>query len=201
MKLIVLTNDAEIYQRLKIFSPETHFVIAENIISLHNGIVKEDFDGILIDCTKSPVWHMDIEEHVKMSRFNNRCFYFNSETLSQMYIELYSIEKSKKYEPIISSLKSFEKLLQGSQADKNSEPLFISNRLNNHQKELLNYFCTNEGKLLSFKDMSEHLFGTFNEKHKKTIYAYIHSIRSCIEENPRLPKHLIRKEKGMYTYI
>jgi len=201
MKLIVLTNEEEIYQRLVLFSPMTQFVIAKDIISLHNGIVKEDFDGILIDCTRTPVWHMNIEQHLKKNSFNKSCFYFNSETLSQMYIELYRIEESKKYEPIISTLKTFEQLMQGSQSNDNNHQLFISNKLSDHQKALLNYFFSNEGKLLSLKDMSEYLFGTYNEQHKKTLYAYIHSIRSCIEDNPRLPKHLIRKEKGMYTYI
>lgn len=201
MKLIVLAKEDGVFVKLLKFSPMTQFVVVNDIVSLHNAVVKSDFDGMLLDCSLPSIWNNSVYDHLQQCNFTQSCYYFNSQTVSETNIELYSIKKPIQFEPIICTTKNFTALMGGSADEKPSVPSVLTSKLSEHHKDLLHFFFNNEGKLLTFKDMSEYLFGSFTEQHKKTIYSYIHSIRSCIEDNPRNPKHLIRKEKGKYTYI
>lgn len=200
MTIIVLSSSEGIVQKLESFAPGFHFIIAKNIINLHNAIVKFDFDGIFLDCNIRSVWTMNVAKHLEKFDQKCSCFYFNPGSLNESSIELYNIQSLIKNEVTLATPKSLYHLLQGEHKEERLIP-FMNNKLNVHQKKLFHFFCIHEGKLVSVKDMSEHVFGTYNDQHKKTVYAYIHTIRTYIEDNPKTPTHLIRKEKGLYTYI
>ncbi len=200
MRFIVLSTDPAIEQKLLSFSPDNQYIIASDIISLHNGLVRYDIDCILLDKTNSSIWNMDIAHHVHSSTPNRACYYFNPASLAGKYIEIYGIDTDAKKIPFAVEVNDVAKFILGEDTTAENRPYFYA-KLTNHQQKLLQYFSSREGKLISFKDMAEYLFGSFTEQHKKTLYTYIHTIRLCIEDNPKFPKHLIRKEKGYYTYV
>lgn len=201
MKIIVLSCKPDIEKTLLSFLPKAQFIIINNIISLHNEIIKHDADAVLLDKNVLPVWNMDITDHLNKCSYKWSCFYFNAATVSIKHIEISRIEKTRKHESFIVTSSQIEGLIGTKKEKSNDERFSLAERLCTQQQELLRFFMNNEGKLLSFKDMSEYLFGSFNEKHKKTLYTYIHTIRLFIEENPHVPKHIIRKKKGFYTYL
>ncbi len=201
MRVIILSNETNIEQRLHSFLPKVQFITTNNIISLHNEIIKQDIDAIFLDKNISSIWNLDISEHLQKFSHTWLCFYFNPTTLTKTHIELYNIEKAHKHDSFLLNSSDVEMLIREQQTLSSNDLTPLDDRLCTQQKELLRFFMNNGGKPISFKDMSEHLFGSFNEKHKKTLYTYIHTIRLFIEENPRMPKRLIRMKKGFYTYV
>ncbi len=64
------------------------------------------------------------------------------------------------------------------------------------EQEIVNLLF--EKEMVSLEEISYKLWNEFNDKHKKTIYAYIHNIRNRINDDLRNPHKLIRLKNGNY---
>lgn len=64
------------------------------------------------------------------------------------------------------------------------------------EQQIISLLC--EKEMVSLEDISLRLWNEYNEQHKKTIYTYIHNIRSRLKDDLRNPQKLIRLKNGMY---
>lgn len=204
MNVLLLTRIEKILNGSTSFLKNTEITLtfSQDILSFHNELARKHYDCFLLDLHMCSQIEMDIGKHIKTKKDIPPCYFINLKSTHSSSLELYNVNSPNRASCIRVSKDTFSSFLFSIIHEKPTNLLlFDESKLNKQQIVLLYFLYENKGKHVSITSMSEHLFGENTDQHKKTVYAYIHTLRLHIEENPKNPKHLIRTKKGIYTYV
>ena len=65
-------------------------------------------------------------------------------------------------------------------------------------KRIFDVFASKWDKCICLSELSEFIFGKVTKKHINTVYGYIHKLRGALGDDKRVPKIVVKVEKGKY---